>query len=170
MNNTIETWITITDFPKYQVSNKGLIRHVNTMRILKGTTCNGYIIVPLSNDICKKFIRAHRLVAQQFVENPDNKKFVCHIDKNRANNNLENLRWVNHQQNSMYMRCSQTHSSIYKGVGRYDKDKWVAHIVINNKKIHIGSFYDEKMAARAYNLKAIELFGEFANLNIISDD
>ena len=58
----------------------------------------------------------------------------------------------------------------YKGVSRkWDiiVERWEAYIHIKRKKIHIGNFSDEDQAAEAYNLKAFELFGEKANLNII---
>lgn len=59
-------------------------------------------------------------------------------------------------------------SSKYKGVHwRKDINKWVARISHRNKRIHLGCFDDEREAAKAYNEKALELWGEFARLNEI---
>ena len=61
-------------------------------------------------------------------------------------------------------------SSKYKGV-YWDKSrsKWCSRITFNYINIHIGRFDDERDAAKSYNKKALELFGEFCNLNIIED-
>ena len=56
-------------------------------------------------------------------------------------------------------------TSKYKGV--WKESKWRTGIRHNYKTIHLGSFETEAEAARAYNAKATELFGEFANLNIV---
>ena len=57
---------------------------------------------------------------------------------------------------------------MYKGVCLCKKsNKWRATIMIDGKNKHLGLFTNEEDAAQAYNTKAIELFGEFANLNII---
>ena len=66
----------------------------------------GYYVYMLTN--CKK-ISHHKLVATQFVPNPDNKPIVDHIDGNITNNDFRNLRWVNERENEL-----NTHS--YKGV------------------------------------------------------
>jgi len=60
-------------------------------------------------------------------------------------------------------------SSIYKGVSFYKSySKWRATIMINSKQVHLGYFVSEIEAAKAYNAKAIELYGEFANINNIN--
>jgi hypothetical protein len=81
------------------------------------------------------------------------------------------LRCVNNQQNNMNQR-KQTcpTSSRYKGVSWFKQtSKWQAYIQNNGKKIHLGTFTGtpegELEAARAYDAKAIELFGEFSHLN-----
>jgi hypothetical protein len=62
----------------------------------------GYVRVKLNfGDRSKKFMM-HRLVAQAFIENPDNKPHVDHIDCNRSNNNVENLQWVTPKENAEY--------------------------------------------------------------------
>ena len=66
---------------------------------------------------------------------------------------------------------SNNTSSSYKGVHWHKQlQKWTPHINIYGKQIRLGCFHDEKAAARAYNEKALELFGEYACLNDISDD
>ena len=55
-------------------------------------------------------------------------------------------------------------TSGFKGVSNC-KGKWQAHIKLNGKKINLGTYVHKEVAARAYDKKAMELFGEFAVLN-----
>lgn len=96
---------------------------------------------------------------------------VDHLDGDGLNNQRNNLRVCTHQQNQQNMRKPNipTHS-IYKGVtkmARGGKKIWMAQVKHNKKHIHCGYFETQEEAARAYNAKALELFGEFANLNEI---
>jgi hypothetical protein len=50
----------------------------------------------------KKNMYIHRLVAEAFIDNPENKKFVNHIDYDKANNNIDNLEWVTHSENVIH--------------------------------------------------------------------
>lgn len=95
-------------------------------------------------------------------------KGVDHKDHNGLNNQKSNLRFCTASENLMNRRKWKNTSSIYKGVC-FNKlaRKWQANIQTNGKLIHIGLFVSEVDAARAYNEKAIEFFGEFANLNNI---
>lgn len=68
--------------------------------LLKGYSVNGYIKVnlyDLSGRCKKKYV--HRLVAEAFIANPDNKPIVNHIDANRGNNVVENLEWCTQSEN-----------------------------------------------------------------------
>lgn len=109
----------------------------------------------------KETIYMHREILQCDLK-------VDHRDGNGLNNQRYNLREATSQQNSFNItKRSKTTSSAYKGVcwNRQNK-QWQSYIYFN-KKIHLGYFEDEIDAAIAYNNKAIELFGEFAKLNII---
>lgn len=89
----------------YEVSDTGLVRNKVSGKILKpGRNKCGYLYVNLCKDGKYKSIRVHRLVAEAFIPNLDNKPEVDHIDKNRSNNNVDNLRWVNHQENIDYSK------------------------------------------------------------------
>ena len=113
-----EIWRSINGFPDYQVSNIGRVRNANTGKIIKGSVCGeGYVVVALHNDYKWTNMYIHRLVAQEFLQNNDNKPYVDHIDKQRANNCFTNLRWVSISQSSMNRRNWQTNGhSKHKGV------------------------------------------------------
>lgn len=92
---------------------------------------------------------------------------VDHINGNKLDNRLCNLRKVSSQQNHMNQLVqNKTKHSKYKGVS-WDKsrNKWIAYCKKDGKMNNLGRFTEEKEAALAYNRKAVEIFGEFAKLN-----
>lgn len=167
-----EEWRTINGYLNYQVSNIGRVRNVATKQILKGRECHkGYLRVALyENRVCKNHA-VHRLAAAEFIENPHNLPMVDHIDGNRKNNAINNLRFCTNSQNQMNSVKKPHTSSQFKGVSLHTSTNlWIASVTKQGKRYHLGLFTDEIEAAKAYNKKAIELFGEFANLNVIPDD
>jgi hypothetical protein len=106
----------------------------------------------------RKRISMHRLIM------PD-AACIDHINGNGLDNRRANLRSVTMQQNSWNMASSRG-SSIYKGVS-FDKEAglWRSYIRHDNKRLHLGKFENEIDAAIAYDSKAKELFGEYANTN-----
>lgn len=86
----------------YQVSNCGRVKsfQLGNERILKlRKIVDGYVVVHLCQKrICKNFL-VHRLVAEAFLPNPDNKSDVNHKDGDKCNNCLENLEWVTRSEN-----------------------------------------------------------------------
>lgn len=86
----------------YSVSDNGEVRNDNTNRLLKQQNQNGYCHCTLTIDGHPKRCRVHRLVAEYFVENPDNKPYVNHIDGNRINNKATNLEWVTPSENAQH--------------------------------------------------------------------
>ena len=66
---------------------------------LNGEPNHGYVRAKLSLDSGVKRMRIHRLVADAFLSNPENKPAVNHIDGNKKNNKVENLEWCTHSEN-----------------------------------------------------------------------
>ena len=134
---------------------------------MKGSiTIGGYLVVGLRKNKIAKTHNVHQLVAHEWVDNPEEKRCVDHIDGNKVNNHLENLRWATHAENSRNMKKHTDGSSVYNGVSLHKQsNKWVAKIQINGKPKHLGLFESEREAAEVYNAAAIEHYGEFAKLN-----
>ena len=165
-----ECWRSIDGYMNYQVSNVGRVRNVSTGKILKQVfDKDGYYFLNLDKDGVGKTLRVHKLVADEFIPRPYNNNttlVVDHIDRNKVNNQVTNLRWATQQQNMMNMTIRTGTSSQYKGVAYHKtKSKWCAYIKFDRKNLYLGYFDTEEDAARAHNAKAAELFGEFANLN-----
>ena len=100
--NTNEIWKDIKGYDgKYQISTKGRVWSVNRQIYLKQKDVNGYKKVCLmAPNGKKKYEYVHRLVALHFIDNPEGKPEVDHIDRNRENNNVENLRWLTKSENN----------------------------------------------------------------------
>lgn len=100
----MEIWKDITGYGgRYKVSNYGnvLSLQYKTPRILKhGIMKNGYHVVTLSIYGVSKKCLVHRLVAIEFIPNPYKLSEVDHIDTNKNNNKVSNLKWSNHKDNS----------------------------------------------------------------------
>lgn len=104
----------------YQVSSKGRIRSLKRTKknkwggiiqvkervLANGISGQGYINVLLYNNGNRRTYKAHRLVAEAFISNPDNKPHVNHIDGNKENNSIENLEWCTIKENNIHAYSS----------------------------------------------------------------
>lgn len=91
----MEEWKAIKDLPGYSVSNKGRVRKDSTGQIMVLSQNGGYSRITITKHV-------HRLVAEAFLDRPDDERgWVDHIDGDKSNNNVENLRWVTPSENVM---------------------------------------------------------------------
>ena len=112
--------------------------------------------------------RTMLLLHREILNITDRDIITDHIDHNGLNNKQSNLRKATWSENNANRRPTENSSSKYLGVGFVKKSKkWICQIQKDKKLIYIGTFDNENDAAMAYNKKAIELHGEFANTNII---
>lgn len=95
-------------------------------------------------------------------------QLVDHRDLNGLNNQKYNLRICNQAENIRNGRRRQNNTLGFKGVTFHKKTKkYQARVGYENKRVYLGLFNTPIEAAKIYNRKAIELYGEFARINII---
>jgi len=105
---------------------------------------------------------------REILDAPDGMQ-IDHVNGNGLDNRVANLRLCTATQNQRNAVKRANGSSRFKGVDWNKRQKkWRARITINKRTILIGRYCDEFRAAKAYDKKAIELFGEFANINFPS--
>ena len=101
----------------YQVSNFGNVKSlmfINNIvkikrdKILYKSTRSGYYTVNLCKNGKRLSKQVHRLVAEAFIPNPNNKKIVNHKDFDRKNNYVDNLEWLTQQENILYSRYNMS--------------------------------------------------------------
>lgn len=150
-----EEWRPIDDWEGYFISNFGNVRRQSRefkdkMIVLKGSTLNnGYRYVQEIDNGKRKNHLIHRLVAKAFIDNPENKTCVDHIDRNLLNNCFSNLRWCHHSEN---MKNTKQRIEGKKNGVVFDKknQRWTANAYSNHKFKFLGYFdtYDEARHAR----------------------
>ena len=151
----------IDGYNNYIVSNFGNIKNSKSNRILKFKNHpKGYKMINLYKNGKFKSFLIHRLVGMAFLENPDNKPMIDHIDENKINNNVKNLRWATNQENQCNQSKYKNNTSGFKGV-TFHNNKFRARININGKKKHLGLFETAEEASKAYEAKAKEIHAEF---------
>lgn len=102
--NKMEQWIKIKGYEDmYEISNIGRVRSTSKNIIMRPQIhYKGHLFLHLYKDkVYRKFF-IHRLVADHFIPNPDNKEVVNHIDENKKNNNVSNLEWMTSGENTRY--------------------------------------------------------------------
>lgn len=120
-------WASIDSHTGYEVSSTGEVRSIErivmnsdrTTRIVKSKTKDfmirsGYAYVQLYQNNERTVVAVHRLVAETFIANPDNKPMVNHIDGNKLNNNVCNLEWVTCAENHQHAWANGLHEDIEK--------------------------------------------------------
>jgi hypothetical protein len=125
-----EIWKTIEEFPNYEVSIFGNIKNKTTEKLLKlQKNYSGYLKVSLRNNNKKSFsCIVHRLVTKAFIQNPENKPTVNHIDRNRSNNHIHNLEWST-------MSEQNYHSALVSQKGNYNNCRAICQINIETNDI-----------------------------------
>jgi len=139
-----ENWKPVNGFDNYLISDMGRVKSLKTNRFLKPVDRSGYNKVALFNKGKRKDINIHRLVAIHFIPNIDKKKCVDHINRNRKDNRLKNLRWATYSENSLNTKYP-------KGCVSKDKryNSYVCQYYIKRKQVK-GKCFKTKKAAEEF--------------------
>ena len=106
----------IKDFPNYHCDKYGNI--FSKRKKLKQSKRNGYLCVSLCNNGFSKSFNVHRIIAEAFIPNPENKPQVNHINGIKTDNHVENLEWVTQSENTIHALSI----GLYKPIPKNRKD------------------------------------------------
>ena len=119
----MELWKNIEESTNYEVSNYGNIRNTKSGQILNpGESGNGYKQVALKMKASNKFEKryVHRLVAIYWLENPENKREVNHINLDKTDNRVENLEWITSSENQKHKYQNRDYRTSNRKVAQMD--------------------------------------------------
>ena len=141
---------------KYIIDTEsGLITRKRTGKIMGYKDKQGYITFGFNH----VNYRVHRIILTKFLGReikPDYK--ADHINHNKSDNRISNLRELNHQENTQHQQLSVKNTSGFKGVcWNKDNKKWQACIMLNKKTLFLGYFDTKELAYDAWKKKAREL-------------
>ena len=144
----------IPDFPNYQISEHGNVYNKKSGReLIPCVNSRGYMRFICINNGEKKELTLHRILALLFIPNPFNKEQVDHIDRNKLNNKLENLRWVNASENATNTGIFKNNKSGFKGIchkkNKNGTEYWRCNIMKNHENLEKLFPYNFKGLVRA---------------------
>lgn len=150
-------FITLPDYEgRYMINPDGRIFSNKYNRILKsGDRVGGYVHVGLTKNGRSKTIRVHRLIAETFIPNPENKPQVNHIDCNKQNNRVSNLEWCTRQENIDHAVDNGLMIGPKCKIGKNTKLKGFQ--VIEIRKKYKSFKYSQPMLAREYGVSQMTI-------------
>lgn len=141
----------IKNYEDYTINENGEVFSIKRNKYLKQRVRSGYLAVTLCKNGKPEDFNIHQLIAEYFIENDDplNKICVDHIDENKQNNSLDNLRFATPSQNNRNVTKKKRKDDLPRGVYESGK-KWIARIQINGKTKNLGTFDTPELASEAY--------------------
>lgn len=156
----IENWVKVKGNEDYLVSDMGFVRSFKGGVLTELKTHkrkDGYYEVKLTKDGISKTQTVHTLVVKSFMDYDiiDKGLVVDHININRGDNRLSNLRVITHRENiSRSKKGTSKHTGVHWSNAN---NKWVSRIQINKKRVTLGLFTLEDDAHNAYQKKLKEI-------------
>ena len=154
--NEVETFVKIEGFDNYEVSNLGRVRNIKSGRILKPQLRrDGYLRHCLYENNKQKNLLLHRIVATAFIDNPEGKPQVNHIDENKLNNDLSNLEWCTVRENMIHgTRTKRIAEKNFKKVIQLDLNDNVLNVFESMKQAERETGIDTSHISKCCNGKA----------------
>ena len=143
-------------YEKYSINELGeVINNKKQKKLAVWINKHGYKYFTLRNSKFnkKRNIAQHRLLGKIFIDNPKNLPCIDHIDRNKKNNDLDNLRWVSYQMNSLN---KENKNPLGRGITKSKSGKkYCVNLFRDGVKKWIGSYDTHAEAKQAYT-KAVE--------------
>jgi hypothetical protein len=133
------------------IDKRGVKQHFRKREVKPVLHNTGYLVVTFRKQGKKVTIRIHRLIAELFVENPDNKPIIDHIDGDKTNNNAKNLRWVTNSEN---IRNENTYNNFKEKVTKIRKSEIKPVYQLDDNYNVIAKFNSAEEAAKAMSCSA----------------
>lgn len=125
----------------------------------------GYVLITIRKNGKRLVVKEHRIIVSMVRGEMVDDVQIDHVDTNRGNNSVGNLRVATGSQNNCNQGIRSDSTSGAKGVcfAKY-AGKWRSIIRLNGKSHHLGYFTEKDDAVEAYNSAALKLHGDFARL------
>lgn len=152
-----EIWKQVPDWPTYEVSNFGNLRNwkgargkLRFPRYVKGFGRKGYLAFNLSEGNGKRseLWSAHRLVAYMFLPTNDTSLHVAHLDGNKQNNCVSNLKWCSAKENNSHKKTHGTHQAREN----HPRAKLCESAIFAIKKLYKTGSFSQRDIAKLFNL------------------
>ena len=141
----------------YYVSATGRIRNRHG-RLMKPQFNNrGYLYIGAVKNGTRRKLFIHRAVALSYIDNPLNRNLVDHIDRNKTNNHISNLRWVTLCENQSNRICTGV-TTIQIG----ERTVYEVRLSKNKVRYHKGYYDNKEVAINKYRTSHVELHGEIS--------
>ncbi len=156
----LENFQDIKDFTNYKINENGEVYSKIRKKFLSSKPNGGYNRLTLRKDNKGYNKTVHRLLGIQYLPNPNNFPCIDHINRNRLDNSLSNLRWVSYATNSKNKSSKKNATSSYVGVRKTPNKKkpYRAETTFQGKKYNIGYYPTELEAYEAYKQYNLEKF------------
>lgn len=153
----MDEYKTIKGFPSYSISATGVVvnrnEYHNRISYLKSRKRkDGYHVISLSKDNKAKYFYLHRLIADHFIPNPKNKKYVNHKDGDKSNNRVSNLEWCTASENSQHAIDNGMYKPpIFKGED-HSRSKITDDTVRSIRALYEGGNYTQTKLSEMYGI------------------
>ena len=143
----MEIWKDVLGYEGYyEVSNMGRVRNAQTNRVLSPGISQGYYYVALYCHGQRHNKQVHRLVAEAFLDNPENHPIINHKNEIRNDNVVSNLEWCSYSYNNTYGGVSMRKSESLKGRPTWNKGKKMSDEYCKRVSDGMREYYSRKMS------------------------
>ena len=137
----------IDNFPDYLIYPDGKVWSKRRKIYLKHRNTCGYKFISLCKNGKHNQFYIHRLVGQHYIRNPENKQTIDHINRDKSDNRVENLRWATMKEQCENKGMKNSNTSGHEGISYYNRDKIWTYKKEDSKYKHFRKSFKSKIDA-----------------------